>query len=104
MAADEQTPEQGARNQMRDFYRILNNVIGELRSNEMRDTYASITLDEVLQQQLEFLTEGSPTRVSRRQRLQQVYDEFTASLQAMKDTLPSAFRQPDSRNDVNTAP
>lgn len=100
----EQTPENAAREQLLSFYRIVGNVIGELRSQEIRDTYAAITLDEVIQQQLVFLVDGTPQRPSRKQRLQQMYDEFKANIQAIKDTPPSAFRQQDAKDDVNTAP
>jgi hypothetical protein len=99
-----QSPEDRSRDQLITFYRILGNVIGELRSQEIRDTYAAITLDEVIQQQLAFLVDGTPTRISRKQHLQQMYDEFKANLQAIKDTPPSAFRQTDEKDDVNTPP
>jgi hypothetical protein len=98
------TPEDRAKEQMVSFYTIIGNVIGELRSQEIRDTYAAITLDEVIQQQLAFLVDGTPQRLSRKQHLQKVYDEFKANIQAIKDTPPSAFRQQDAKDDVNTAP
>lgn len=101
---DDATPEENALNQLREFYRIAGNVIGELRSQAIRDTYAAITLHEVMQQQLEFLVDGSRTRTSRKKRLKGMVDEFKANLRAIKNTPPSAFRQSDARSDVNTPP
>lgn len=102
MSQQESTPEQAARSQLREFRRVLANVVGELRSSAVRDTYAAITLNEVAEQHLEELV-GKGRVPSRLQRLNTVHEEFKASIKAIKDTPPSAFRLHDPKNDVNTA-
>lgn len=100
----EQISADASRNQLREFRRITANVVTELRSAEIRDTYAAVTLIELINQQLEFLV-GTNGRVpSRKQRLTTVYNEFNASIEAIKATPPSAFREHDPGMDVNTAP
>lgn len=100
--ASEKAALEGARNQLREFRRVLANVVGELRSQEVRDTYAALTLTEVIDQHLKQLT-GDGRAPSRKQRLTTVHEEFKANIQAIKDTSPAAFRQHDPKNDVNTA-
>ncbi len=100
----EQTASDSSRNQLREFRRVTANVVTELRSQEVRDTYAAITITELVNQQLEFLV-GTEGRVpSRKQRLKTVYEEFNNNIAAIKATPPSAFRQHDPSSDVNTAP
>jgi hypothetical protein len=98
----EDQPSESARNQLREFGRVVANVVTELRSQEVRDTYAALTLTELVDQHLKTLVEGGRVP-SRRQRLQTMYSEFNASIEAIKATPPSAFRQHDPDNDVNTA-
>jgi arginine/lysine/ornithine decarboxylase len=92
---------EAARNQIRDFKEVVATIVAELRSEEIRDTYAAITLTEVLNQQLASLT-GTSRIPSRKQRLKKNYEAFNASLEAIKSTSPDAFRTPDKDNDVNT--
>ncbi len=94
--ADDQT-----RRQLRDFRRVVASVVGELRSQEVRDTYASVTMAEVIDAHLKFLA-GPALPLSRRERLVKTYDEFLKNVDAIKATEPSAFRLPDPKNDVNT--
>lgn len=100
--SDQNTASDTARQKLREFRRIVGNVIAELKSQEIRDTYASITLTEVIDQHLKDLV-GNGRVPSRKQRLTRVYEEFKANIQAIKDTDPAAFRQPDPKSDVNTA-
>jgi hypothetical protein len=103
MAGEQNTPAESSRNQLREFRRVVGNVVGELRSQEVRDTYAAVTLVEVLDQQLTMLS-GTSRIPSRKQRLTKMYDEFNATIEAIKGTSPDAFRQHDPNTDVNTAP
>jgi hypothetical protein len=98
---DDKSESERARNQAREFREIVGNVVAELRSQEVRNTYAAITLTEVLNQQLSML--GGTNRIpSRKQRLKKAYDAFNSSLEAIKNTPPEAFRTPDPKEDVNT--
>lgn len=101
--ASEQTPAETSRNQLREFRRVVADVVGELRSQEVRDTYAALTFPELIDQHLKQLT-GEGGRVpSRKARLKKMYDEFNSKIEAIKATPPSAFRQHDPQGDVNTA-
>lgn len=101
--ADEQSTNDAARNKLREFRRMTANVVAELRSQEVRDTYAAITLTELVNQQIELLV-GTGRIPSRKQRLTTVYEEFNANIEAIKATPPATFRQHDPDNDANTAP
>ena len=100
--AQEKQPDESARSQLREFRRVLANVVSELRSSAVRDTYAAITLNEVVDQHLKELV-GEGRVPSRMQRLKTTYEEFKSSIEAIKATPPSAFRLHDPKNDVNTA-
>jgi hypothetical protein len=99
----EQTKQGQDRNQHREFRRVTANVVAELRSRYVRDSYAALSLPEILDQHLLYLV-GDGKRLGRKQKLKKVRDEFLANLDAMKATPPSAFREPDPANDVNTPP
>ncbi len=90
-----------ARTKLQEYRRIVANVVGELRSQEIRDTYAALTFSELIEQQIVFL-EGDGIKLGRKQRLEKMYEEFDAALAAIKATPPSAFRVPDPTEDVNT--
>ena len=91
------------RTQLNEFRRLVANVVTELRSQEIRDTYAAITLNEVIDQQLLYLT-GTGKKLGRKQKLTKARDEFLAVLDAIKAVPPSTFKFPDEDEDVNTPP
>ncbi len=93
------------RERLREFRRIVANAVGELRSQEVRDSYAALSIEELMDQHIERL-EGTndPNQPSRIQRLRNVRDALTDNIEAMKETPPAAFRRPDPDNDVNTEP
>lgn len=90
-----------AREQLREFRRVTANVVAELRSQEVRDTYAALTFSEIIDQHLTQLV-GDGKVPSRKQRLMTMYKEFNDSIEAIKATPPSTFRQHDPKSDVNT--
>lgn len=103
--ADEETPRSRAREQQREFRRIVANAVGELRSQEVKDSYASLSLEELIDQQIDRL-EGTEdgSNPSRLARIRRVKQELTDNIEAMKATPPSDFRRHDPDGDVNTAP
>lgn len=101
MEENERSAEDQKRVQLREFRRIVANVVGELRSQEVRDTYAALTFSEIVDQQLTFLV-GDSTRPGRKQRLTRMFAEFDDALAAIKATPPQAFRTHDPDEDVNT--
>jgi hypothetical protein len=102
---EESTPRSRAREQQREFRRIIANAVGELRSNEIRDSYAALSLEELIDQQIDRLEGTNDTlNPSRLQRIQRIRQELADNIEAMKATPPSSFRRHDPDGDVNTAP
>lgn len=93
--------DEAARNQLRAYRETTANVVGELRSQEIRDTFAAITLSEVIEQHLTTLT-GKGRIPSRKARLEKIHKTFNDSIEALKKTSPDSFRTPDPSRDVNT--
>ncbi len=90
--------------QLLDFRRIVANTVGELRSTEIRDTYAALGLEELMDQHIGRLTgSDDPLRPSRLLRLTRIRDEFRNNLEALKATSPESFRRKNPSTDVNTA-
>ncbi len=106
MAADEtRTTSQRAQDQLREFRRIVSAAVGEIRSQEVRDTFASLSLEELADQHISRLEEGDEQlNPSRLQRITAVRDDLANSIEAMKATDPNRFRRADPENDVNTEP
>jgi hypothetical protein len=101
----ERTPERASQDQLREFRRIVAAAIGELRSQEVRDSFSSLSLEELADQHIERLEESAdPLHPSRLQRLRKVRDDLAESIEAMKETPPSRFRRYDPDNDANTPP
>lgn len=99
------TPRTSAREQLRDFRRVVADAVGELRSAEVRDTYAALSLEELVDQNIERLEgSGDPTSPSRLERVRKLRDELAAKIDAMKETPPEFFRRADVDGDVNTPP
>jgi hypothetical protein len=99
----EQTPDQLARNQLREYRQVVADVIGELRAQEVRDTYAAITLVELAAQHVKNLSNpaGKPGRL---ERITKIRDAYLSKIEGLKNTPAQAFRTPDPSSDVNTAP
>jgi hypothetical protein len=100
---DERTASDQSREQLREFRRVTAAAVGEIRSQQIRQTYAALSIEELMDQHITRL-EGTddPIHPSRKTRLQKVYDDFTNNIQAMKDTPPDRFRRHDPDGDVNT--
>jgi hypothetical protein len=79
-------------------------AIGELRGKEVRNTYAAITLTELMSQHADRLDKGDSVRPSRLARLTAVRDAIKKNLSSIKAIPPAQFRTPDPDNDANTAP
>ena len=106
MAGDrDRTPSQSRREQLREFRRIVAAAVGELRSQEVRNTFASISLEELADRHIERLeASDNPLHPSRLERLRRVRDDLTNTIEEMKNTPPELFRRHDPDNDANTSP
>jgi uncharacterized protein YdcH (DUF465 family) len=99
------TPRTSAREQLREFRRVVSDAVGELRSAEIRDSYVSLSLEELVDQNIERLEGGTdPTSPSRLERVRKIREELSSKIDAMKDTPPEFFRRADAEGDVNTPP
>jgi hypothetical protein len=102
---DERTPRDQARAQIQEFRRITAAAVGELRSQQVRDTYASLSLEELIDLHIAQLTDSDdPNRPSRKQRIEKVYNDFSNNIEALKQAPPDQFRRHDSATDANTDP
>lgn len=101
--AEERTESEVSRDQIRTFRRVVSAAVAEIRSQSIRDSYASLSLEELIDQHIELLDGTSdPLRKSRKSRVQKVYDDLVNSLEAIKNTPPERFRRRDPESDANT--
>lgn len=85
------------------FRSAVANIIGELRSTESRDSFVSLSLEELVDDQISMLEEGKskdPLVPTRKDRLKQIYTEFSDSIEAIKATPPEAFTPPTNGDDA----
>lgn len=94
-------PNDQARSQLREFRRVVADVVTELRSAEINDTYAALTLSELVNQRLEIL-DSRGTRPGKLQRIKAIRDAYLAKIEGLKATAPGVFRTPDPGTDANT--
>lgn len=79
--------------------------MGEVRSNQIRTSYGSMTLEELMDQHVaDMIDTNDPIRPSRKQRVTKVHTELVNAIEAMKNTDPAQFRQRDPATDANTEP
>ena len=91
--------------EIRRFREVVANMVGELRSQEVRKSFAAISIEELVDDQISQLEAGAsldPMRPSRMDRLQKIKDDFDASFDAIKATPPEAFIPADGSTNVNT--
>jgi hypothetical protein len=75
-----------------------------LRSDEARNSYSSLSLEELVDKQIDKLEGSDGMNPSRLARIRRVKQELSDSIEAMKATPPENFRRHDPNEDVNTAP
>lgn len=101
--AEERTEEDISRDQIRTFRRIVSAAVAEVRSQAVRDSYASLSLEELIDQHIELLEGNSdPLRKSRKGRVEKVYKDLIDNIEAIRNTPPARFRRADPDSDANT--
>lgn len=101
----ERTAEEVSRDQIREYRRIVGAAVAEVRSQEVRDSYASISLEELTDVHIARLEGPSDQlRPCRSEQIKTVRDELVNAIEAIKAIPPSAFRRRDPDSDVNTDP
>lgn len=99
------TPDELSREKIREFRRTLASALAELRSKEVRDTFAAVTLEELVDQQIEQLEASTdPYYPSRLEQVQRLLRDVRETVAAVKAQPPEAFRTQDSSSAVNTPP
>jgi hypothetical protein len=79
--------------------------VGELRSNQVRDSYAALSIEELMDQHIARLQDtDDPIHPSRKQRIDKVYNDLANNIEALKATDPAQFRRRDPETDANTDP
>lgn len=102
---DERTPSNQSQEQIREFRRIVASAVGELRATQIRDAYAALSIEELMDQHIARLEDTTdPIHPSRKQRVNRLYQEFVDNLEGIKAVDPSRFRPRDPDNDANTEP
>jgi len=102
--SSEVTPSETSRNRAREFRRVVANVVGELRSQEIRNSFAAVTLLELAARHADRLDTGDPTRPSRKARLKTIYDEYKAAIEAIKQTPVNCAHGRDPAHQASRCP
>lgn len=102
--ASETTPSESSRNKAREFREVVANVVGELRSAEIRKSFASVTLLELAAKHADRLDKGDAVRPSRLARIEALYKRYKDSIEEIKATPVDMFRSHDPATDANTEP
>jgi hypothetical protein len=95
------------RDQLRAFRETTANIVGELRANAVRQSYFSMSLEELIDDaiiELDNPATDRTRRVGRLQRLDAAYNDLVNSIDAMKEIPPESFRSASPDTDVNTPP
>lgn len=100
----EQTEERRARETIRRFREVTANAVSFVRSREVNRSFASISLEELVDSQIALIEEGRPSagRPSQLARIDKIKEELDQNIEAIKQVDPDLFRRPDSQTDVNT--
>lgn len=93
-----------SREAQREFRRVLAQALTEVRSNEVRTSFASVTLNELIDQHIDRLAESTdPWMIPRLQQVQKIRRELTDVIAKVKEMDPSEFREPEPDRDANTS-
>lgn len=97
------TSQQEARDARQRYRVAVADAVGALRSQEINRSFASFSLEEAIDQQIEAIEgEGTETRPNLLTAVDQVKNELDAVIDAIKETNPDTFRAADPSADANT--
>lgn len=98
------TEEEQARESIRRFRQIVGDSVTFVRSREVNESFASLTLEELVDQQIGLIEDGRPSagRPSILARIDRIKEDLTNNIEDIKAIDPDLFRSPDERTDVNT--
>lgn len=99
----ERSAEQASKEQLREYRRVVAAAVGELRSNEIRNSFAALSFEELIDQHIDRMTgttdANHPSRLSR---ITKVRDDLAANIEGIKATPPAAFTRSSSGDNANT--
>jgi len=97
--------ETSARIARREYRRVVSAAVGALRSAEVNNSFAAITLEEVVDQAIE-LIEGDPgagtTKPNKLLRADTIKRDLDNAIEGIRATDPDLFRVRNANEDVNT--
>lgn len=91
------------RDQLQVYWEVVGDAVAALRSAESRDTYASISLEELIQKQIERLSNSEDaSRLDRLSVVTRITTRLTERITALKEIPPSHFQRRSTEDDVLT--
>jgi len=99
----EQSTEQQSKDAIREFRRIVADAVNFVRSQEIARSFASISLEELVDDQIALIEEtSSSNRPSKIDRVDKIKEDLDKNIEAIKNISPDDFRRRDNDTDVNT--
>jgi len=98
------TAREQSKEQLRHYRTVVSAAVNALRASEISTSFASITLEELIDQQIELIegeTQGG-TRLSKLARVEKIKLDLDSVIDGIKETSPDLFRTADTAEDVNT--
>lgn len=101
--AEGRTSEEEAREARQRYREAVANAVGALRSQEINRSFASFSLEEAIDQQIERIEgEGTPTLPNLLTYVDRIKSDLDGVIDGIKETDPDLFRQSDPTQDANT--
>jgi hypothetical protein len=95
--------EDAQRSQMQVYWEVIGDAVGALRAGEARDTYASVSFDELVDLHVSRLNSSTdPTRLDRLAQVNKIKTRLTERIEAIKEIPPQRFRRKVKDDEVNT--
>lgn len=97
------TSQQEARDARERYRTAVANAVGALRSREINRSFASFSLEEAIDQQIERIEgEGTETLPNLLTAVDRIKSDLDGVIDAIKEMDPDLFRQADPSSDANT--
>lgn len=97
------TSSEDRRRTLRQFRETVGNAVGFVRSREINQSFASIGLEELVDEHIERIeATATAVRPGRLALLDKIKRELDEQIDAMKEVSPDLFRRPDTQADANT--
>lgn len=101
-----QTPKEEASRQLNTYRIAVSAAVNFLRSREITNTFASLSLEELIDQQIQLIEgpiPGQSLKLGKVKALDAMYKAFNDSIEGLKATPAESFRYPNESSDANTS-